>query len=394
MIDSSSTSKETPYRAFSAKLKSLREAIGLDHKEAAQQLKLNENIIVMLESGILSSRLPFTFIRGYLRNYCKLLEVPETEVNHIINHLQSEMVKTPESSPSTLPSDAKLTPSTSLSNVSIKILTIIILLTLFSLFAIWWVSEKPVQTIPVVPPPLKNHATITEPAIKMTKIPNLALLPEENQFIQKYAISIFANIIILLFIFYLSLKYFQKPAVFYNKTYRHYPSNSRLNRSIFFEHPVKKLIGPRLLKVVLSAIILGLLFAGYFGWQTMTQLNHNHAKQIAKSQEEMSTASSVSENINHDVEIDKLDLVVPDQAILFSAVSKPSPIQTLFSFLIPSSTEMATIEKSLTDPTSDFGPLKPIAKPQKKMIAANRPHYLMYDDDLNDEPDDISEYSE
>ena len=60
-----------------ARLKAAREARGLDRKDVAQRLRLDVHIIEALETDDLE-RLPArTFVRGYLRNYARLVELDE-----------------------------------------------------------------------------------------------------------------------------------------------------------------------------------------------------------------------------------------------------------------------------------------------------------------------------
>jgi cytoskeleton protein RodZ len=63
-----------------ARLKAAREKRGLNRKDVAQRLRLDEHIIEALETDDLE-RLPArTFVRGYLRNYARLVELDEALV--------------------------------------------------------------------------------------------------------------------------------------------------------------------------------------------------------------------------------------------------------------------------------------------------------------------------
>jgi cytoskeleton protein RodZ len=73
---------------FGIRLKSAREAIGMDRKDAALQLRLHEKMIVMIESGEYKTDIPMTFIRGYIRSYCKLLGIPEGEIHEAMESMQ------------------------------------------------------------------------------------------------------------------------------------------------------------------------------------------------------------------------------------------------------------------------------------------------------------------
>ena len=73
--------------SFGLRLTSCREALGLDRKEAAAQLRLSEKVIVMLEDGEIANNLPLTFVRGYVRSYGKLLAIPEQEIQDMFTLL-------------------------------------------------------------------------------------------------------------------------------------------------------------------------------------------------------------------------------------------------------------------------------------------------------------------
>ena len=63
-----------------ARLKAAREARGLERKDVAQRLRLDEHVIEALEAGD-PARLPArTFVRGYLRNYARLVGLDEALV--------------------------------------------------------------------------------------------------------------------------------------------------------------------------------------------------------------------------------------------------------------------------------------------------------------------------
>lgn len=63
-----------------ARLKAAREARGLERKDVAQQLRLDVHVIEALEADDLA-RLPArTFVRGYLRNYARLVGLDEALV--------------------------------------------------------------------------------------------------------------------------------------------------------------------------------------------------------------------------------------------------------------------------------------------------------------------------
>jgi cytoskeleton protein RodZ len=68
---------ETSHMSFGAKLQNAREAIGMDRKDAAAQLRLSVTVIDMIEKNEFPDSLPPIFIRGYTRAYAKLLQVSD-----------------------------------------------------------------------------------------------------------------------------------------------------------------------------------------------------------------------------------------------------------------------------------------------------------------------------
>lgn len=80
MTDQQATVDMQNSLTFGQRLISCREALGLDRKEAASQLRLPERIIIMLESDEIEPNLPTTFLRGYIRSYGKFLAISEQEV--------------------------------------------------------------------------------------------------------------------------------------------------------------------------------------------------------------------------------------------------------------------------------------------------------------------------
>ena len=75
-----------------ARLKSARESRGLQQQEVADELKLNKKFILMIEDNNFPPDLPVTFIRGYIRSYAKLLEIPEHEVKKGLEPIKPEKV--------------------------------------------------------------------------------------------------------------------------------------------------------------------------------------------------------------------------------------------------------------------------------------------------------------
>lgn len=133
---------EQPRITFGTRLKSTREARGLKHKDIATQLRLNEKVILMLETEHYPQDLPLTFIHGYMRAYAKLLNLPEQEVKDAIN------VLSPKSIPPEIVTPTKPTQIVTSGHYFMQFFTYLIVVTLVGLVGMWWYSH------PSTPSPL------------------------------------------------------------------------------------------------------------------------------------------------------------------------------------------------------------------------------------------------
>lgn len=166
------------HAAFGARLRKTREAMGLDRKEAASQLFLNEKMIIMLESGEIDASLPLTFVRGYLRSYSKLLDIPEQDVKVMLEALQPKPVQ--EEAPS-----ATIHPLTSasdtgsphaafdLSHFFVQLITYLVAITVLGLSGVWWYTQQtpePTPTVAHTPPKAAHPNLFTPPPTPTTTI--------------------------------------------------------------------------------------------------------------------------------------------------------------------------------------------------------------------------------
>jgi cytoskeleton protein RodZ len=167
---------ETNRTSFGAQLKSSREALGLEIKDIAAQLRLNENVIIMLEQDEHAPDLPVTFLRGYIRAYGRLLHMPEQAILDALEPIQ------PKPSVVTTAPLQQAAPLTS-GNYLVQIFTYLMLFTVVGLVGSWWYthSSSTNQTtasnqisIPAIEKPKPVAAatptTPTPPAIKTTAI--------------------------------------------------------------------------------------------------------------------------------------------------------------------------------------------------------------------------------
>jgi len=180
--------KPTP---FGARLRSAREAMGLERKDAAAQLRLSEKVIAMLEKENFPSELPITFIRGYIRSYGKLLQIPELEITKALEPIQPKPVN-PEPLTTAVKPPVMLVTS---SHYYMQVFTYCIVITLVSLVGIWWyshsstptpaIAENHVLAIPAnneTPKPadnLDNNAPNNQKIIVIAQ-PNNASLPQNT----------------------------------------------------------------------------------------------------------------------------------------------------------------------------------------------------------------------
>lgn len=152
---------------FGNRLKSAREAMGLERKDVAAQLRLNEKVILMMEKDRYPSDLPTTFIRGYIRAYGKLLQIPEYEVKKAI-----EPIKPKPMPQETLITNKSSAPVTS-SNYFMQFFTYLIMFTLLGLVGTWWYTHHNQPNVSVteteVPALEENAATMAPPAPEAEK---------------------------------------------------------------------------------------------------------------------------------------------------------------------------------------------------------------------------------
>lgn len=124
---------------FGAKLKAERKANGLERRDAAAQLRLNERLIIMMEEGEYDQAIPLMFMRGYLRAYTKLLHLPEETATPILEALKPQQVvlQQPQPVAATLPAGAVTS-----SNYYMQLFTSLVILTLATLVGTWWYSHS------------------------------------------------------------------------------------------------------------------------------------------------------------------------------------------------------------------------------------------------------------
>jgi cytoskeleton protein RodZ len=167
--DIQQTQREEPNPLpFGHRLKSAREAMGLDHKDIAAQLRLNETILGMLEKDHYPSDLPVTFIRGYIRAYGKLLQIPENEIKKAIEPLK------PKPQADNPPPLKMTSTSVTSSDFFMQISTYLIIFIILALAGMWWYSRvnQPTTTTSLA---LSDTTQLAENTIA-TSTPNPAVV--------------------------------------------------------------------------------------------------------------------------------------------------------------------------------------------------------------------------
>lgn len=125
--------------SFGEKLKATREAMGLSVQEAATRLNLSPRFIQLFENeDLLHTSLPPIYLRGHLRSYARTLNIPEKEIELILDTLNPTPA-TPITEPEVVPADS-LSPSFPLENNSYfpRLGTFFITVGLLSSVAAWW----------------------------------------------------------------------------------------------------------------------------------------------------------------------------------------------------------------------------------------------------------------
>ena len=154
-------STEQKALSFGGRLKSAREAMGLDSKDAAAQLRLNEKFILMMEKESFPADLPPTFIKGYLRSYGKLVRLSDQEIHEAITQLK---IKSPSDMSNPAASRVTHTPPVTSGNYFMQFFTYLIIITLVALVGMWWYNHPTETTSNIDIPSLTTGPQIPVPA--------------------------------------------------------------------------------------------------------------------------------------------------------------------------------------------------------------------------------------
>ena len=147
------------------RLKSARESMNLTEKEVAARLYLNTRIIAFIENENFADGPPMTFMRGYLRSYAKLLNVPDQEIKAAFDEIEHTLPPIPTPTPilSATPRHHQ--------DRYFRWMTYLIILTLGVLVSIWWTSHSGYQIADVPSKTPFQPAIVTAP--KVVSVENL-----------------------------------------------------------------------------------------------------------------------------------------------------------------------------------------------------------------------------
>jgi len=151
---------------FGGRLKTAREALGLDRKDAAAQLRLNEKIIIMMEKERYPSDLPVTFIRGYIRAYGKLLQIPEYEIKKAIEPIKP---KPTQHEPLAV---SKQPPAST--GYFMQFFTYLVMFTLVGLVGMWWYTHPALSNGNLT----ADNQPAAEPSLLSEQIPPVQTMAE------------------------------------------------------------------------------------------------------------------------------------------------------------------------------------------------------------------------
>lgn len=139
------------------RLKKARESMHLTQKEAAARLYLNPKIVEIIENEAFFEGPPMTFMRGYIRSYAKLLNVPENDIKADIANLEFNVA------PATPTAPVLQTNPTYRGDRYIRWITYLIVLVLISLVVLWWSSNAKYIETPAAATMVQTPTTTAAP---------------------------------------------------------------------------------------------------------------------------------------------------------------------------------------------------------------------------------------
>jgi len=147
--------REPPAEGPGSRLREAREARGLSREDVAHELRLHVDLVRALEEDDSEHLPPAAFVTGYLRNYARLLELPEQEIveRHERKGAEPELVSYGQ--------DTQVRAS----DLPVRLVTYVVIIALAVLGIVWWFSKGPEEGAPVAPSPEAEQAPGQEPSL-------------------------------------------------------------------------------------------------------------------------------------------------------------------------------------------------------------------------------------
>jgi len=297
-----STPKQAP---FGLRLKSARESLGLDKKEIALQLRLNENMITMIEHGEYTSDIPMMFIRGYIRGYSKLLGIPDKELHEAMELMNPKQELNEEAIYALASSEAAQTnntfslsnyfPAVDMANLFMKLFTCLLVVTLIGLVGIWWHSHKATpHRMALSATSVNIPAPVAKPLVKpVVKTPTLVELQGKaaltNMMTVNRGMQMTVSFILFLIVITLSMRIYATPVMTGQASLRR--NNVRRQQPVSISHYLNALSSLNLNYLIPTAIVLSVLSATWWYKHTHAHLSTNIAKKPAQTKPMIDTAS-------------------------------------------------------------------------------------------------------
>lgn len=143
MINDIEQSDDLPMKkqksGWGERLKTARESMQLTEKEAASRLHLNPRIIAVIEGEDFENGPPIIFMRGYLRSYARLLNIPENEIDQAVTQLEIAVPSQNVSNPIALQTQ---TQSFDSGQRYMRWITYPIVAVLIALVGMWWSNHS------------------------------------------------------------------------------------------------------------------------------------------------------------------------------------------------------------------------------------------------------------
>ncbi|MBL3527260.1 MAG: helix-turn-helix domain-containing protein [gamma proteobacterium endosymbiont of Lamellibrachia anaximandri] len=158
-----------PIEGPGARLRKTRQSLGLDQSKVAAQLHLSEGTIEALEWDDFDTLPGAVFVQGYLRNYARLLKLPEGEI------LEAFLALSPAQQSHGFPHGKVATVGKEVrsSHGAVRMMTWLIVISLLALLGIWWQGQldlrlggdpvdTPVEVAPVIEslPEMQNDTDV------------------------------------------------------------------------------------------------------------------------------------------------------------------------------------------------------------------------------------------